>query len=167
MRQALQSEKTDRALLLSIAHRATVEHGLEPDRPTKVVEELASIQSQAGWTDGLRDLGDRVWASIDNDDFRDPDQLAAAESLDNGRVRILADMVRNFAVAMLLSGGNAELFDAIVTGASDQGTWVRLSQPPTECRLERGFQGLDVGDQVRVKLDHADIERGFIDFVPD
>jgi exoribonuclease-2 len=36
-----------------------------------------------------------------------------------------------------------------------------------EGRLERGFQGLDVGDRVRVRLVSTDIERGFIDFVRD
>jgi len=29
----------------------------------------------------------------------------------------------------------------------------------------KGFQDLDVGDPLRVQLTHADIERGFIDFV--
>jgi len=41
---------------------------------------------------------------------------------------------------------------------------VRLFQPPVEGRLERGFQGFDVGDHVHVKLIHTDVERGFIDF---
>ncbi len=72
--------------------------------------------------------------------------------------------VRKSAAALLLSGRIGKSFDAIVTGASDKGTWVRLFQPPTEGRLERGFQGLDVGDRVRVKLVHIDVERGFIDF---
>ena len=75
--------------------------------------------------------------------------------------------VRKSAAALLLSGRIGEQFDAIITGASDKGTWVRLFQPPTEGRLERGFQGLDVGDRVRVKLVHTDVERGFIDFVRD
>jgi hypothetical protein len=48
-----------------------------------------------------------------------------------------------------------------------KGTWVRLFQPPAKGRLERGFQGLDVGDHVHVKLIHTDVERGFIDFVRD
>ena len=48
-----------------------------------------------------------------------------------------------------------------------KGTWVRLFQPPAKGRLERGFQGLDVGDHVHVKLFHTDVERGFIDFVRD
>jgi VacB/RNase II family 3'-5' exoribonuclease len=75
--------------------------------------------------------------------------------------------VRKSAAALLLSGRIGEQFDAIVTGASPKGTWVRLFQPPVEGRLERGFQGLDVGDHVHVKLVHTDVERGFIDFVRD
>ena len=75
--------------------------------------------------------------------------------------------VRKSAAALLLSGRIGEQFDAIVTGASDKGTWVRLFRPPTEGRLERGFQGLDVGDRVHVKLIHTDVERGFIDFARD
>jgi len=65
------------------------------------------------------------------------------------------------AAAILLESRIGEQFDAIVTGASDKGTWVRLLQPPIEGRLERGFQGLDVGKRVRVKLIHTDVERGF------
>jgi exoribonuclease-2 len=75
--------------------------------------------------------------------------------------------VRKSAAALLLSGRVGEQFDAIVTGASPKGTWVRLFQPPVEGRLERGFQGLDVGDHVQVKLVRTDVERGFIDFVRD
>ncbi len=44
---------------------------------------------------------------------------------------------------------------------------MRLFLPPAEGRLVRGFQGLDVGDRVRVKLVHTDVERGFIDFARD
>jgi exoribonuclease R len=72
--------------------------------------------------------------------------------------------VQKSATALLLAGRIGEQFDAIVTGASDKGTWVRLLQLPTEGRLERGFQGLDVGDHVRVELIRTDVERGFIDF---
>lgn len=72
--------------------------------------------------------------------------------------------VNKSAAALLLSGRMGEQFDAIVTGASAKGTWVRLYQPPTEGRLTLGFQGLNVGDHVRVKLVHTDVQRGFIDF---
>lgn len=73
--------------------------------------------------------------------------------------------VRKSAEALLLSSRIGEHFDAIVTGASPKGTWARIFNPPVEGKLERGFQGLDVGDHVRVKLVHTDIDRGFIDFV--
>jgi exoribonuclease-2 len=72
--------------------------------------------------------------------------------------------VRKSAAALLLSGRIGASFDAIVTGASSKGTWVRIDQPPIEGRVERGFQGLDVGDRVRVTLLRTDVERGFIDF---
>jgi exoribonuclease-2 len=75
--------------------------------------------------------------------------------------------VRKSAAALLLSGRIGEQFDGLVTGASPKGTWVRVFQPPVEGRLERGFQGLDVGDHVRVKLIRTDVQRGFIDFARD
>ena len=57
------------------------------------------------------------------------------------------------------------LGDALFTGASENGTWARLFHPPVEGKLIRGFEGLDVGDRVRVELIRADVERGFIDFI--
>jgi exoribonuclease-2 len=68
------------------------------------------------------------------------------------------------AAALLLGWRIGERFDAIVTGASEKGTWVRISQPPVEGKVVRGFEGLDVGDRVRVELVHTDVQRGFIDF---
>jgi VacB/RNase II family 3'-5' exoribonuclease len=73
-------------------------------------------------------------------------------------------LVRKAAAALLLQPRIGERFDAIVTGASEKGTWVRIRRPPVEGRLERGYEGLDVGDRVRVKLVHTDPARGFIDF---
>jgi exoribonuclease II len=72
--------------------------------------------------------------------------------------------VRKAAAAMLLQSRTGEQFDAIVTGASPQGTWVRISHPLAEGRVVKGFEGLDVGDAVRVQLTHTDVQRGFIDF---
>ena len=73
-------------------------------------------------------------------------------------------LVRKAAAALLLESRIGEAFDGIVTGASKKGTWVRIFTPPVEGRLERGFEGLDVGDRVRVRLIHTDAQRGFIDF---
>jgi ribonuclease R len=73
-------------------------------------------------------------------------------------------LVRKAAAALLLQSRIGEKFDAIVTGASEKGTWVRIRRPPVEGRLERGYEGLEVGDHVRVKLVHTDPARGYIDF---
>ena len=72
--------------------------------------------------------------------------------------------VQKSAAALLLSSRIGARFDAIVTGASDKGTWVRISGPTVEGRVVRGYEGLDVGDRVDVQLVHTDIARGFIDF---
>ena len=64
-------------------------------------------------------------------------------------------LVRKSAAALLLESSIGQRFDAIVTGASEKGTWVRLFHPPVEGKLIRGFEGLDVGDRVRVRA-HRD-----------
>lgn len=73
-------------------------------------------------------------------------------------------LVGKSAAAMLLAPRTGEQFDAIVTGASVKGTWVRLLHPPVEGRLVHGFEGANVGDKLRVQLVHTDVERGYIDF---
>jgi exoribonuclease II len=72
--------------------------------------------------------------------------------------------VRKSAAALLLASRIGEQFDGIVTGASDKGTWVRIAHPAVEGKVVRGFEGLDVGDRVQVRLLHTDAPRGFIDF---
>lgn len=72
--------------------------------------------------------------------------------------------VRKSAAAMLLSGREGETFQALVTGASPKGTWVRILKPPVEGRVVHGEAGLDVGDRCTVRLVETDILRGFIDF---
>jgi exoribonuclease-2 len=68
------------------------------------------------------------------------------------------------AAAMLLESRIGERFDAIVTGASEKGTWVRIFHPPVEGRLVHGHEGVDVGHRLRVQLVFTDVERGYIDF---
>jgi exoribonuclease-2 len=68
------------------------------------------------------------------------------------------------AAALLLESRIGEQFDSIVTGASEKGTWVRLLDLPVEGKLIYGFEGMDVGDRIRVQLTSLDVQRGFIDF---
>jgi exoribonuclease II len=73
--------------------------------------------------------------------------------------------VRKSAAAQFLSGRIGETFDALVTGASEKGTWVRLLKPPADGKLVSGHERVKVGDPIKVRLTSLNIERGFIDFV--
>jgi len=77
------------ALLRDIAHRAMLERGLLPDFSPEALAELARIDAPA-LLDGApaRDLRNLLWASIDNDDSRDLDQLTVAETLPGGQVKV-------------------------------------------------------------------------------
>jgi exoribonuclease-2 len=72
--------------------------------------------------------------------------------------------VAKSAAALLLESRIGEEFDSIVTGASEKGTWVRLLSLPVEGKLVYGFNGVDVGDRIHVRLASVDVQRGFIDF---
>lgn len=72
--------------------------------------------------------------------------------------------VNKSAAALLLRSKIGAHFNAIVTGAAEKGTWVRLLEMPVEGKLVQGFAGLDVGHRVKVQLLSVDVQRGFIDF---
>lgn len=191
-----------------------LERGLLPTFSAAGSAELRTVQAPAGASrdsggdaSKIRDLTDLVWASIDNDDSRDLDQLTVAETHVGGTVRIRVAVAD---VDALVKSGSAidtharhnttsvytaaEVFpmlpeqlcanltslnageerlavvvdmvvgaDALVTGASDKGTWARLLTIAVEGRVVRGFEGADVGDQIRVRLMSVNVERGFVD----
>ena len=66
--------------------------------------------------------------------------------------------------AVALHNRIGQSFDAVVTGVTPKGVFVRVLGPPVEGRLMHGEHGLDVGDRLRVKLLSTDPQRGFIDF---
>lgn len=72
--------------------------------------------------------------------------------------------MRKVVAATLLQRRVGEMFDAIITGVNQNGTYARLTHPPAEGRVMRGEHGLDVGDRVRVRLIDVDVEKGYIDF---
>ena len=79
-----------RALLQRIARRAMLERGLLPDFSAEARSELGKIQPAAPTGgDQVRDLRNLVWASIDNDDSRDLDQLTVAEAMPGDKIKIL------------------------------------------------------------------------------
>jgi VacB/RNase II family 3'-5' exoribonuclease len=57
-----------------------------------------------------------------------------------------------------------ESFEAVVTGVTPRGTFVRLLDPPVDGMLCRGQAGVDVGDTFQVKLTATNPELGYLDF---
>lgn len=82
---------------------------------------------------------------------------------ENAARKVERTMMKRVA-AVALQNRIGETFEAVVTGVTPKGVFVRVPHPPVEGRVMRGEQGLDVGDQVQVKLLHTDPQRGFIDF---
>jgi exoribonuclease-2 len=72
--------------------------------------------------------------------------------------------MRKRIAAVALAGRIGQTFRAVVTGVTPKGTFVRTLDPPADGRVVRGEQGLDVGEQVQVRLLSTDPQRGFIDF---
>jgi VacB/RNase II family 3'-5' exoribonuclease len=66
--------------------------------------------------------------------------------------------------AVAMSHRIGETFDALVTGSTPKGTFVRVMQPHVEGLLAQGHEGLDVGDRLRVRLIRTDVQKGYIDF---
>jgi exoribonuclease-2 len=73
-------------------------------------------------------------------------------------------LVRKETAAATMASRVGESFDAVVTGVTSNGTYVRVINPPVEGRVVRGERGMDVGEKVRVTLQGTDAARGFIDF---
>lgn len=76
--------------------------------------------------------------------------------------KVERDMSKRLA-AIAMQHRIGEAFDAIVTGVTDHGTFVRVLQPHVEGLLIQGH-GLDVGDKLRAKLVSVNVEKGYIDF---
>ena len=96
--------------------------------------------------------------------YAELDVLAKHLTAEEDAANKVERQVGKSAAALLLEARIGERFDAIVTGAADKGTWVRLLTVPAEGKLISGFAGLDVGDRVHVRLTAVDVQRGFIDF---
>jgi len=93
------------------------------------------------------------------------ERLASHCTLQEDAANRVERQVRKSAAALVVESRVGQTFDAIVTGVSDQGTFVRVTSPPVEGKVVHGEHGLDVGDHARMRLASVDVERGYIDFV--
>src|ERR1039457_3260926 len=87
---SVQQRPANMDLLKSIARRAMQERGLLPEFSASALHQTELITAAAGATGAdIRDLRALPWASIDNDDSRDLDQLSVAQPLEGGAAKIL------------------------------------------------------------------------------
>lgn len=109
----------------------------------------------------LKALQDRADAPYTNDEL-----AAIARNCtmkEDAARKVQRDMNKRIA-AVALQPRVGQAFSGVVTGVTPKGVFVRVFDPPVEGRVMRGEEGLDVGDQVHVKLLSADPNRGYIDF---
>jgi len=96
-----------------------------------------------------------------------PDQLQQTAGHCTSReddIKKIERRVEKSAMAILMASRTGEVFDSIVTGAAQKGTWIRLFQPHVEGKLVSGFNGLKVGQRLKARLISVNAEEGFIDF---
>src|SRR4029078_568517 len=84
------------------------------------------------------------------------EQIARHCTLQEDNANKVERQVLKPAAAWLLQDRIGEAFDAIVTGASPKGTYVRIARPLVEGRLVLGHEGADVGDALEVRLVSVD-----------
>lgn len=92
------------------------------------------------------------------------DVVARNCTLREDMARKVERVMRKRIAAVALSNRIGQVFKGVVTGVTPKGTFVRVIDPPAEGRVVRGEEGLDVGDQVHVKLLDTNAQKGFIDF---
>ena len=87
---SVDARSNSKSELQRIAHEAMLQRGLLPDfSPAVIAESNRITHAAAAFGGAIRDLRGLPWASIDNDDSRDLDQLSVAEPMANGAVKIL------------------------------------------------------------------------------
>jgi VacB/RNase II family 3'-5' exoribonuclease len=92
------------------------------------------------------------------------DAIAQNCTLKEDAARKVERIMSKRIAAVALQHRIGETFAAVVTGVTPKGTFVRVLGPPAEGLLIRGQQGVDVGDQLKVKLVSTDPRRGYLDF---
>ena len=92
------------------------------------------------------------------------DSIAQNCTLKEDAARKVERVMSKRIAAVALQHRIGETFAAVVTGVTPKGVFVRISGPPAEGILVRGQQGVDVGDQLQVKLVSTDPKRGYLDF---
>ncbi len=108
----------------------------------------------------------KAWLAHATAAYSEDDLNAIAQrctEMEDAARKVEREMQKRIA-AVVLHPHIGQTYQAIVTGATDHGTFVRTLDPHVEGMVVRGGKGLDVGDRVIVKLVSTNPQRGYIDF---
>jgi len=96
--------------------------------------------------------------------YRELDDLAEWLSERDQMAKKAERFILKAAAGVLLQKSIGRSFDAMVTGASEKGIYVRIFDPPVEGKVVRGGKGIYVGEKVKVRLISTNPVKGYIDF---
>ncbi len=122
---------------------------------------IPARQPDARVRDSPKDFSGSSTAPYTLDELK---KIAARCTNRDSAARKVERKMRKVASALMLRDNIGDVFDAIVTGVSEKGTFARVLRPPVDGRIMRGERGLRVGDKIRVCLLSTDPLKGFIDF---
>ena len=84
------SDKNSRGFdLHAAARRILTANGFEPDYDGSAKQQLDTLIRPAAAPAGVRDLRDKAWSSIDNNESKDLDQLEVAEAMPDGTIKLI------------------------------------------------------------------------------
>jgi len=172
-----------RSTLRRIARRAMIERGLLPDFSHAALAELDGIGATAAGSSGWpRDMRNLPWASIDNDDSRDLDQLTVAEIFPMLPEKLSTDLTslgyredRPAIVIEMVFGEEGSLRSSDLYGATVRnraklaynsvGAWLEGNGPaPDPIAVVEGLAGnLRIQDRVAQQLKAFRHEHGALD----
>ncbi|MEZ4330726.1 MAG: RNB domain-containing ribonuclease [Myxococcota bacterium] len=158
-------------------------HYLHFTSPIRRYADLVAHRALKQWLRGRIEAPERP----DSDSSVTPERFARLAIWLSGRERVAIEAEREaaaFACCALLAGREGEVFDAVVTGVTEYGLFVRLDRPAASglvplrslsrgsefdpeaesLTLGAGGRAIEVGTRLRVRLVEVDDDRGRIAF---
>ena len=139
--------------LETIAHKAMLQYGFEPDFPHIVMAAVSSLDPDLPYktSAGIRDMRHLLWSSIDNIDTEDLDQIEYCELGQNGEINVkvaIADVDAYVPKGSILDMHARKNTTSIYTGI--------VTFPMLPDRLSKNLSSLPVGqDRLAIIIEYA------------
>ena len=134
-------------------HSAVAATYAQATAPLRRLQDRYVIEAMLAVANG-RPVPDEVEAAFE----RLPTAMAQGDQRANRAEREALDL----AEAVVLTGSEGQIFDAVVIDESDRGVEIQISEPAILVRLSA--RHVDPGDEIRVRLVSVDVERRAVEF---